>query len=137
MITDVQTAHHHGSHRPLIWPVDESTPRVKVDAIIVPTVRPVAYLEEAAAAALSLGCPLVTLHSRGQTSASSAAAYLDPAIDLIAVDVPEAAQLWLPELETSQLLTGTMFERRTDLSTKRNLALVLSHMLRWKRVVFL
>jgi hypothetical protein len=30
-----------------------------------------------------------------------------------------------------------MFERRTDVSTKRNLALVLSHMLRWKRVVFL
>ena len=30
-----------------------------------------------------------------------------------------------------------MFERRTDVSTKRNLALMLSHVLRWKRVVFL
>jgi hypothetical protein len=30
-----------------------------------------------------------------------------------------------------------MFERRTDVSTKRNLGLVLSHALRWKRVVFL
>ena len=133
----IETAHHHGSHRPLIWPVDESTPPVKVDAIIVPTSRPVAYLKEAASAARFLGCPLVTLHSRKWTSAYAAAAYLDPEVDLIAIDVPEAAHLRLPELATSRLLAGTMFERKTDVSTKRNLALVLSHALRWKRVVFL
>ena len=133
----IETAHHHGSHRPLIWPVDEATPTVKVDAIIVPTSRPVAYLKEAAAAARFLRCPLVTLHSKRWTSAYAAAAHLDPEVDLIAIDVPEAAQLRLPALETSRLLAGTMFERRTDVSTKRNLALVLSHALRWKRVVFL
>ena len=133
----IETAHHHGSHRPLIWPVDESTPQVKVDAIIVPTARKVAHLKEAAGAALSLGCPLVTLHSGRWTSASEAAAQLDPAVDLIAIDVPEAAGLRLPGLATSSLLAGTMFERRTDVSTKRNLALMLSHALRWKRVVFL
>jgi hypothetical protein len=133
----IETAHHHGSHRPLIWPVDESTPPVKVDAIVVPTARRAPYLKEAAAAALSLGCPLVTLHSRRWTSAYAAAAYLDSAVDLIAIDVPEAADLRLPELATSGLLAGTMFERRTDVSTKRNLALMLSHALRWKRVVFL
>jgi len=133
----IETTHHHGSHRPLIWSADEATPPVKVDAIIVPTARPVAYLKEAATAALSLGCPLVTLHSRRWTSASAAAAYLEPAVDLIAIDVPDAARLRLPELETSRLLAGTIFERRTDLSTKRNLALVLSHKLRWKRIIFL
>jgi hypothetical protein len=133
----IETAHHHGSHRPLIWSADESTPCAKVDAIFVPTARRVAYLQEAAAAALSLGCPLVTLHSRKWTSALAAAAYLNPRVDLIAIDVPDAAQLRLPELETSRLLAGTKFERRTDLSTKRNLALVLSHKLRWERIVFL
>jgi hypothetical protein len=133
----IETAHHHGSHRPLIWPVDESAPPVKVDAIIVPTARRVPYLREAAAAALDLDCPLVTLHSRKWTSARAAHRYLDPAIDLVAIDVPETARLRLPELDTSRLLAGTMFERRTDVSTKRNLALVLSHMLRWKRVIFL
>src|SRR5260370_12026888 len=133
----IETTHHHGSHRPLIWPADESTPRVAVDAIFVPTARPVAYLKQAAAAALFLRCPLVTLHSRKWTNAFAAAAYLDPAVDLIAIDVPDSAQLRLPELETSRLLTGTIFERRTTLSTKRNLALVLSHMLRWKRIIFL
>ena len=133
----IETAHHHPSHRPLICPADESVPSAKVDAIFVPTARPVAYLKEAAAAALFLRCPLVTLHSQKWTNAFAAAAYLDPAVDLIAIDVPDAAQLRLPELKTSQLLAGTIFERRTDLSTKRNLALVLSHKLRWNRIVFL
>ena len=109
----------------------------RIDAIIVPTARPVAYLKEAAAAALALRCPLVTLHSGKWTSAQGAAAYMDPAIDLVAIGVPEGARLRLPELETSRLLAGTIFERRTDVSIKRNLALMLSHMLRWKRVVFL
>jgi len=136
-MAQVETAHHHGSHRTLIWTADESASSARVDAIFVPTARPVAYLKEAAAAALKLRCPLVTLHSKKWTNAFAAAAYLDPSVDLIAIDVPEAPQLRLPELKTSQLLAGTMFERRTDLSTKRNLALVLSHMLRWKRIIFL
>ena len=58
-------------------------------------------------------------------------------LKLIAIDVPDADRLRLPGLETSRLLAGTIFEQRTDLSTKRNLALVLSHMLRWKRIIFL
>jgi hypothetical protein len=133
----IETAHHHPSHRPLIWPADESVPSAKVDAIFVPTARPVAYLKQAADAALFLRCPLVTLHSHKWTNAFAAAAYLDPAVDLIAIDVPDTAQLRLPELTTSRLLAGTIFERRTDLSTKRNLALVFSHMLRWQRIIFL
>jgi hypothetical protein len=137
VMTGIETADHHGSHRDLIWQGDESAPTLKVDAIIVPTARKVAYLKEAAAAALALDCPLVTLHSGRWTSAFAAVAQLDPAVDLIAIDVPEPADLRLPSLATSSLLAGTVFERRTDVSTKRNLGLVLSHALRWKRVVFL
>jgi hypothetical protein len=140
-MADIDTGHHHGSHRPLIWPFDEATRPVQVDAIIVPTARPVAYLKSAAQAAISLGCPLVTLHSHKWTCAHAAAEYLDQSfgrqVDLIAIDVPDAAQLCLPEMTTSVLLAGTIFKRRTDLSTKRNLALALSIMLGWKRVVFL
>jgi hypothetical protein len=136
-MTGIETADHHGSHRDLLWQGDESAPTLKVDAIIVPTARKVAHLKEAAAAAVALGCPLVTLHSGRWTSAFAAAAQLDPAVDLIAIDVPETADLGLPSLATSSLLAGTIFERRTDVSTKRNLGLVLSHALRWKRVVFL
>jgi hypothetical protein len=137
VMTGVETADHHGSHRDLLWQGDESAPTLKVDAIIVPTARKVAYLKEAAAAALALGCPLVTLHSGRWTSAFAAAAQLDPAVDLIAIDMPETADLRLPPLATTSLLAGTIFERRTDVSTKRNLGLMLSHALRWKRVVFL
>jgi hypothetical protein len=136
-MSGIESVHHHGSHRPLIWPADGSAPSAKVDAIIVPTARPVAYLKHAAAAALALRCPLVTLHSHKWTNAYEAAAQLDQEVDLIAIDVPELARLRLPELETSRLLGGTIFERRTDVSTKRNLALVLSNMLGWERVVFL
>jgi hypothetical protein len=133
----IETSHHHGSHRRLIWPADESTRPVKIDAIIVPTARPVAYLKAAAAAALVLGCALVTLHSKRWTSAHDAVRQLDPDIDLIAIDVHENASLRLPKLETSRLLDRTMFKRQTDVSTKRNLGLILSHALRWERVVFL
>jgi hypothetical protein len=133
----IKTPDHHGDHRRLLWQANEATPQVKVDAIIVPTVRPMKYLEEAAHAARFLGCPLVTLHSPGRTSAGEADVFFGRSVDLIAIDVPESGQLRLPVLETSRLLAGTIFERRTDVSTKRNLALLLSHALRWKRVVFL
>ena len=132
-----KTPDHHGDHQRLLTRADEATPQAKVDAIIVPTVRPLKFLEEAAHAARLLGCPLVTLHSPGRISASQADVYFGRSLDLIAIDVPKSAHLRLPALETSRLLAGTIFERRTDVSTKRNLALVLSHMLRWRRVVFL
>ena len=132
-----KTPDHHGDHQRLLWQADEATQRAGVDAIIVPTFRPLDYLKEAARAARLLGCPLVTLHSPGRPSASQADDYFDWSLDLIAIDVPEPAHLRLPVLETSRLLAGTIFERRTDVSTKRNLALMLSHMLRWRRVVFL
>lgn len=72
-----ETADHHGAHRRLLWPAYEATPQAKVDAIIVPATRPVVYLQEAADAALRQGCPLVTLHSPGKTSASRAVSLLD------------------------------------------------------------
>jgi len=132
-----KTPDHHGDHQRLLWQADEATPLARVDAVIVPTFRPLEYLKEAARAARLLGCPLVTLHSPGRPSASQADDYFDWSLDLIAIDVPEPAHLRLPVLDTSRLLAGTIFERRTDVSTKRNLALMLSHMLRWRRVVFL
>lgn len=132
-----QTPDHHGSHRRLLWSADDSAPQARVDAIIVPTVRPVVYLKEAAAAARSLDCPLVTLHSRKRTGAHLATAYLGQSVDLIAIDMPEPEHARLPGLQTSRLLSRTLFERRTDVSAKRNLGLVLSHMLGWEYVVFL
>jgi hypothetical protein len=130
---------HHGSHRRLLWShtVDSSSAQREIDAIIVPTNRRPAYLEEAAGLARELGCALVTLHSGKWTSADKAAQRFGSDVNLIAIDVPEPDRLRLPYWQTSRMLAGTVFARRTDLSAKRNLALMLSHMLGWKRVLFL
>jgi hypothetical protein len=133
-----EALYHHGSHRDLLWSAaSSSSARRGVDAIIVPTVRRPAYLAEAADLAHALGCSLVTLHSGRWTTAAKAARQIRSDIDLIAIDVPEPAQLRLPRWETSRLLAGTVFARRTDLSVKRNLALMLSHMIGWSRILFL
>jgi hypothetical protein len=135
-------ADHHGSHRNLLWtPDDGGHPHGLMDAVIVPTARRVAYLKEAARLATQLGCPLVTLHSGKWTNATAAAQRLsvEPSVaglDLIAIDVPAAGRLRLPRLETSRLLAGPPFARQTDVSHKRNIALVLSHLLGWSRIFF-
>jgi hypothetical protein len=132
------TPEHHGSHRDLLWAADHQTTTPRgIDAIIVPTARTPAYLDEAAKLAGALDCTLVTLHSKKWTSAAKAAQRLPRSVDLIAVDLPDHARLRLPDWATSRLLHGTVFARRTDLSTKRNLGLLLSRLLGWSRVLFL
>lgn len=136
-MSSTETLDHHGSHRGLLWPSEEATPLRDIDAIIVPTARRPAYLGPAAGLAKSLSCTLVTLHSKQWTSAAKAARWLPPDIDRIAIDVPARQRLRLPDWQTSELLSGTVFARRSDVSVKRNVALVLSRMLGWSRVMFL
>ena len=132
------TPHHHGSHECLLWsPVNSLSARQGIDAIIIPTARRPAYLAGAARLARDLNCTLVTLHSGKWTSAAGAAGCIPAGVDLIAIDVPAPARLRLPDWETSRKLAGTVFARRTDTSAKRNLALMLGHMLSWSRVLFL
>ncbi len=136
-VQSTETPDHHGSHTDLLWAADDAGRRRGIDAIIVPTARPPAYLDQAAALAHALGCTLVTLHSKQWTSAAKAAQRLPRNVNLLAVDIRDPAQLRLPDWETSRLLAGTVFDRRTDTSAKRNMALVLSRMLGWSRVLFL
>jgi len=129
---------HHGSHRDLLGSAaGTSLAPQAIDAIVVPTFRPPAYLTKAARLSVALGCPLVTLHNGKWTSAAVVARRLPPDVDLIAIDVPDRALLRLPAWATSDLLDGTVFARRTDLSTKRNLALMLSRLIGWDRILFL
>jgi len=69
--------------------------------------------------------------------AAKAADRLSADVNLIAIDVPEPTQLRLPYWETSRMLAGTVFARRTDLSAKRNLAIMISRMAGWSRILFL
>jgi hypothetical protein len=129
---------HHGSHRDLLEePPAGVERRVKIDAIIVPTVRHPANLSDAAKLAIALECPLITLHSGKWTSAAVASRRLHPKADLIAIDVPPRTRLRLPDFKTTSLLAGTKFDRPTDTSAKRNIGLMLCRMLEWKHIVFL
>jgi hypothetical protein len=122
----------------LLWsPSDSVLSQRGVDAIIVPTARRPAYLTEAADLARALGCALVTLHSGKWTTAAKAAERFSANVDLVAIDVPGPERLRLPDWQTSRLLAGTVFARHTDLSAKRNLALILCRMLGWSRILFL
>lgn len=132
--------HHHGSHESLLSPAGPVLTRPGMDAIIVPTARHPANLTEAAFLAKTLDCPMVTLHSGARTAASMAAARVAARnfpedLDLIAIDLP--ASLRMPRWETWALVTSYGFERPMDISTKRNLGLMLSHLLGWSRVLFL
>lgn len=127
---------HHADHQDLLWKPAGPLPAGRSpDAIVVPTHRDPGYLTAAATLAHSLTCTLVTLHS-DLTSADQAVQRLRPDIDLLAIDVRRAG-LWLPDWKTSRLLTQRKFMRRNDLSTKRNLALMLGHMAGWSRILFL
>jgi hypothetical protein len=137
-IAPAQNDYHHASHRDLLKkPRVEDQRRVKIDAIIVPTVRPPANLMDAAQLAIALDCPLITLHSGKWTSSAVAARRLPAKTDRIAIDMPDRTSLRLPEFATSTVLSGTKFDRPTDTSAKRNIGLMLCHMLGWKHVVFL
>ncbi len=140
MMAVIDSTDHHGSHRDLLWESGPSAPwpaHAQVDAVIVPTVRQPAYLTNAASLARQLDCTLVTLHSGRWTSAYAAADRLPHDVRLIAIDVPDPSALRLMDFETSRIVAGTPFVRRTDTSLKRNLALMLSHLIGWRRIVFM
>jgi hypothetical protein len=110
-LTHIEIPDHHGSHRDLLWApsVDSSPAGRGVDAIVVPTFRRPAYLAGAADLARELDCFLITLHSGPWTTAAKAADRLSADVNLIAIDIPEPAQLNLPPWQTSRLLAGTVF----------------------------
>jgi len=147
---------HHGSHRNLIIAHSDKPfmpqPDGRVDAIVVPTIRPAEYLHHAAWLAAWHRCPLVTLHSEhlplaqqakagpsrpSRSNARQAVRLLHPDINLISIDVPHQSFLGLPAMKTTEMLAGTRFERGTDTSAKRNIGLILSRLAGWQRIVFL
>lgn len=130
------TPDHHGSHRDLLWMPEGSSPG-RVDAIIVPTVRNPLHLDVAKELAAELDCTLVTLHSGKWTSATATARRVSRDLSMIAIDVPDRSELRLVGFETTRLTVNTPFDSRKDTSTKRNLALLLAHMVGWQHIIFL
>jgi hypothetical protein len=129
---------HRSDHTDLVVPVAAATAPVgsPIDAIIVPTARPSAYLKDTLRLGAELGAPVVALCSLRAGAAGAHAAARDLDVHLIATDVGGTAGL--PAFHTSAMLDGSrLFRRPTDTSLKRNLGLALAVMVGWKRVVFI
>ncbi|MFI9812309.1 hypothetical protein [Saccharothrix variisporea] len=125
---------HHDSHDRLLTAVD-SPARARVDAIIVPTNREPGFLAEAVSLARRLGSTLVVLCSGAADP--EATKQLAAGLDLVVVDITALRPDLLPDFETTRLLAGTDFDRRTDTSLKRNLGLVIARLMAWRRIAFL
>jgi hypothetical protein len=109
----------------------------EVDAIIVPTSRPTANLSKAIALAAELGCLLVALCSQQAKADDAKVEARKSGVKIVAIDTDALPPGLMPEFATSTRLRSTEFHRSTDLSSKRNLGLLLADVIDWQRIVFL
>jgi glycosyltransferase involved in cell wall biosynthesis len=126
-----------GSHSQLLfWDVPLTGEHRPLDAIIVPTARPHPYLVETLELAKELKVPVLLLCSKWASAGESIAKARDLGVQAIATDVPER-MAGMPTFATSEMLAGLRFERRTDVSLKRNIGLAVARMVGWQRLMFL
>lgn len=134
----------HETHRQLVSHAYRGADRNRpaLDAIIVPASRPTENLEHAVALAQAANCQLVVLCSR-QAKASEASQLFasgsyGPAV---ALDLPDGYDHELFRFTSSRVareeLPQAWENPNGDLSTKRNLGLLLARILRWQRIFFM
>lgn len=134
----------HGTHRKLVSHAErrEPGPELALDAIVVPASRPAQNLEHAIALARAIHCTLLVLCSRRVTPAEVRQLLAQRSFnDAIVVGLPDDYRhelLDFPALASikDDLPTACSY-RVTDLSTKRNLGLILARMLGWRHIFFL
>jgi hypothetical protein len=93
-------------------------------------------MREAMALASSLDCVVVALCSRHNSATDVAHLAQELRVATIALDMDNEPAV-LPQSAARALLTGTQFEHKADASDKRNLALLLSRIAGWERVLLL
>ncbi|WP_163506942.1 hypothetical protein [Fodinicola acaciae] len=125
---------HHSSHTHLLAPAPVALdPSDRIDAIVVPTVRPTRNLRNAIALARNLECALVVLCSRN-ARARQAVRYATDVPGFMALDI---AKPRVPAFATSTLPVNQKLRRPTDTSLKRNVGLAVAAMAGWQRILFL
>ncbi len=111
----------------------------RLDAIIVPASRGAAALDGAAHLSARLGVPLVALCSK-DTRAVEAAARLARirGCHALVIDVPSAYRHdWMPTRTAAPRFRVASAHRRSDLSLKRNLGLLMARLYGWGKILFL
>ena len=116
--------------------------RTSLDAIIVPASRPAVNLDHAVTLARAVKCQLVVLCSlRAQAAEVNELLALRNFTHAVTVDLPEGYTLPKLDLVTSKPaslgLPDSCVNPNGDLSTKRNIGLLLARMVGWERVFFL
>ena len=115
---------------------------LKLDAIIVPASRPAQNLEQAITLARAMQCMLVILCSRRVAPAEVQELLAERSChDAIVVGLPDNYRHELLDFRALATIKDDLptscFYRVRDLSTKRNLGLILARMLGWQRIFFL
>ena len=129
------------SHIELLESSDQSQGRAQFDAILVPTNRRVEFLSACISLAQQTAIPLIVVCSKRVKKRQVIEVAERENVEVFAVDLPEypANPLVGASFGTStdeDLLAASSGKTR-DLSTKRNLGLVIAKMLGWRRLMFL
>ncbi len=136
-----QEARQYQTHLQLL-PRTRARLKASLDAIIVPASRPAANLDHAVTLARALRCHLVVLCSL-RAQAAEVNELLDSRgfADAIVVELPEGYTLPKLDLLTSKPPSLDLPDRcvnpNGDLSTKRNIGLLLAWMVGWDRIFFM
>jgi hypothetical protein len=123
------------SHRGLLTRDVWAYKTAPIDAITIPAARHAHGLKKAVRLAVELDCPIVVLCSYGAHPADVTAIAAEAGAHAIAVDATNVQEL--APLETTAMLEGTPFHRRTDTPIKRNLGLALARMVGWQHILLL
>jgi len=133
-----------GTHRKLVSRTEqrELGTELKLDAIVVPASRPAQNLQHAITLAQAMHSKLLILCSRRVTPTEVWQLLAQRSFDAaIVVGLPDGYKhelLEFPALASiKDDLPAACSYRITDLSTKRNLGLILARMLGWRRIFFL
>jgi hypothetical protein len=133
------------SHRQLIASVRSAAGRPGgggLDAIVVPASRPASNLESAVTLARAARCLLVVFCSHEARVSDVAQVLADRCFsDAVVVEIPQDYQHDLLRFESTEFararLADLCVNPNGDLSTKRNLGLLLAQMVGWSRIFFM
>jgi hypothetical protein len=140
-VTPHWTPKQRTSHDGLLDPSHQVASNARFDAIVVPTNRPIEFLRACIDLARETNIPLIVVCSKRVNKDQVVDAITGEKVEGFAVELPwpPANPLEMISFATStddDLLTAS-FGRTRDLSTKRNLGLVIARMLGWRRIMFL
>jgi glycosyltransferase involved in cell wall biosynthesis len=140
-VTPNRTSKRRTSHGGLLDPSRQVTGNARFDAIVVPTNRPVEFLQVCIELARETSIPLIIVCSKKVTKGEVVNASAGEKVEGFAVELPWPPTNPLKEISfatsTDKELLAASFGRTRDLSNKRNLGLVIARMVGWQRLMFL